>query len=215
MIKKYLTFGLVLCLLLSIFAGCSPKEVVEEIPDGTEVETPVEGTEEGGGGTFTVGIVASPGGVFNPALATDSYDFYITDLVFQGLLQLNPDYELEGVLAESWEVNEDGTVFTFHLREGVLWHDGQPFTAEDVKFSLEYLADPNYPGSRASYVSSIKGIEAYTNGEADTVEGIEIVDGNTVVITTEEPYSSGLLRFGTNIQIPFNGVLIIMLLYHL
>jgi peptide/nickel transport system substrate-binding protein len=201
MIKKYLAFGLVLCLLLSIFAGCGPKEEVNETPDGTEVDTPVEGTEEGGGGTFNVGIVASPGGVFNPALATDSYDFYITDLVFQGLLQLNPDYDFEGVLAESWEVNEDGTVFTFRLREGVLWHDGESFTAEDVKFSLEYLADPNYPGSRASYVSSIKGVEAYKNGEADTVEGIEIVDGNTVVITTEEPYSSGLLRFGTNIQI--------------
>jgi peptide/nickel transport system substrate-binding protein len=186
--------------MFSVFSGCSPKEVVET-PSETEVETPVEEPQVGGGGTFTVGIVASPGGVFNPALATDSYDFYITDLVFQGLLQLNPDYELEGVLAESWEVNEEGTEFTFHLREGVLWHDGEPFTAEDVKFSLEYLANPNYPGSRASYVSSIKGAEAFKNGEADTVEGIEIVDGNTVVITTEEPYSSGLLRFGTNIQI--------------
>jgi magnesium-transporting ATPase (P-type) len=53
----------------------------------------------------------------------------------------NDKAAVEPDLAKSWEISPDGKVYTFHLYEGVKWHDGQPFTAEDVKYSLEKMAD--------------------------------------------------------------------------
>ena len=58
-------------------------------------------------------------------------------------------------LAESWEVSDDQLTWTFHLREGVLWHDGEPFTADDVKFSFEFPADPAYQGSASSALIAV------------------------------------------------------------
>src|SRR5690606_34909553 len=58
-----------------------------------------------------------------------------------------------GDLARSWEVNEDGTVYTFHLYEGVTWHDGMPVTAADVKFTFDTIIEKNYP--YAAYLDGV------------------------------------------------------------
>ncbi len=62
--------------------------------------------------------------------------------VFDGLVRFTTDLQLEGALAESWEISDDGLTYTFHLRPGVTWHDGQPFTADDVVFTTEAALDP-------------------------------------------------------------------------
>ncbi len=103
------------------------------------------------------------------------YDFFSTDVV--------PN------LAENLDVNDDATVFTFTLRDGVKFHDGSTLTANDVKYSFERVLDPA-TASPLTWVfedAGIVGTEAFVNGEADGVSGIEVLDDKTVKITLEQP----------------------------
>ncbi len=150
---------------------------------------------------FRIGIFHSPTGTFHPAYATNSYDYYVSRFVFETLLRFGPDGKFEPCLAEKWSASEDGTVFTFVLRDGVKFHDGTPLTAEDVKYSIEYVGFPDYNGARASFISAIKGVKDFKEGKTKDLAGIKVLDQNTIQITTEKTYSSGFLRFGTNFEI--------------
>jgi len=66
-------------------------------------------------------------------------------MVFNGLVKYDKDIHIVGDLAESWDVSRDGLVITFHLRKGVRWHDGHPFTAEDVLYTYRVTIDPKHP----------------------------------------------------------------------
>ena len=92
-------------------------------------------------------IVASSGDARTlvPILASDSASSDICGLVYNGLVKYDKNIELVGDLAESWEVLDDGKIILFHLRKGVVWHDGTPFTARDVEFTYRKLIDPNVP----------------------------------------------------------------------
>jgi len=79
-----------------------------------------------------------------------------------------------GDLARSWEVNEDGTVYTFHLYEGVTWHDGMPVTAADVKFTFDTIIEKNYP--YAAYLDGVVEVQA--------------PDDYTVVLVLDQPNAS-------------------------
>ncbi|BAS27568.1 ABC transporter substrate-binding protein [Limnochorda pilosa] len=93
---------------------------------------------------------------------TESYDFpgwWIIAHTHDGLLQLNPHTEaLEPALATSWEISDDGLVYTFHLREGVTFTDGTPFNAEAVKFSFERALKLN--GDPVFLIGDIQKVEA-------------------------------------------------------
>jgi len=77
-----------------------------------------------------------------PILATDSTSHQIGGLVYNGLVKYDKDINVVGDLAERWSISPDGLVITFHLRQGVKWHDGVPFTAQDVLFTYQVLVDP-------------------------------------------------------------------------
>ena len=64
-------------------------------------------------------------------------------LIFSGLVMLDSDLQVQPELAAGWEVSDDGRIYTFYLRKNVLFHDGRPFTAQDVIFSWERAANPN------------------------------------------------------------------------
>ena len=112
----------------------------------------------------------------NPAL------FWHQELVFDRLL--NADTSLaptDGLLAESYEVSEDGKTITFTIREGVVWHDGTPFTAEDVKWTFEYY--PTVPGANTVMTDVINDAKAIT------------VDGNKVIFEFNNPQPNALTVF--------------------
>ena len=99
------------------------------------------------GGILKIGSRGEPptlNGMMNPSVLVFSW---VTQ-VFNGLVMIDPTQEEVSVdkvvpsLAERWEISPDGKTYTFHLRKGVKFHDGKPFTAKDVKYSLEYFADP-------------------------------------------------------------------------
>lgn len=136
--------------------------------------------------SFVLTWSRQPDGLFLDYAATSTAS-YAASAIYNSLVANDLDGNLVGELAESWEVSEDQLTWTFNLREGVLWHDGAPFTAADVKFSYEFPADPEYTGS--GFNANIKGATEKQNGEADEVEGVQVIDDYTIAITTVEPYA--------------------------
>lgn len=115
----------------------------------------------------------------NPILYTDSASGDICGMVFNGLLKYDRNLEITGDLASSWEVEKgDKPLITFYLRKDVRWHDGVPFTAEDVKFTYEKIMDKNTITVRRP--------------DFELVESVDVVDKWTVKVRYKEPFSPGL-----------------------
>ena len=128
------------------------------------------------GGTYTEGLAGNPQYI-NPILCQyNQVDRDLCSLVFNGLTKLNERGEVVPDLAEGWEISDDCLVYTFHLRRDVLWHDGSPFSADDVVFTTEAIQDPHYQG--APYL-------------AELWRSVEIVkvDSHTVEFTLGEPFA--------------------------
>jgi peptide/nickel transport system substrate-binding protein len=98
------------------------------------------------GGTYVEGVAGAIHAV-NPLLAAyNDADRDVCALVFDGLTRFNTQGQVEANLAQGWEVSLDGLTYVFHLRTGLRWHDGTPFSADDVIFTVSLLQDPDYPG---------------------------------------------------------------------
>ena len=99
------------------------------------------------GGTYVEGIAGRPSYI-NPILCQyNQVDNDLVSLVFSGLTDINERGELVSDLARDWDISDDGLVYTFYLRRDVVWHDGEPFTADDVLFTIEAMQDENYQGA--------------------------------------------------------------------
>ena len=98
------------------------------------------------GGRYVEAVVGIPSHV-NPLYATfNDVDKDLTALIFSGLTRLGPDGTVLPDLAEGWDVSADARSYTFRLRRDVTWHDGAPFSADDVIFTCEALRDPDFRG---------------------------------------------------------------------
>ena len=146
-------------------------------PEQPAVVTPVRGD------TLVIGMVSPM--VLNPILHTDTPSGTINALVFSGLVRANDRLEFEPELAKSWEISPDGLVWTFHLRDDVTWHDGTPFTAEDVAFTLERIRDPHTITIR--------------RGDYEQVDRWEVVDPHTFRVYFKEPFAPALQAFAIGI----------------
>ncbi|HEX2026779.1 MAG TPA: ABC transporter substrate-binding protein [Nitriliruptorales bacterium] len=161
-----------------VTAACqAPDEDVAPAPTATVTETE---TEAARGGTLVVAITADPGHL-NPAITTSGGTHTASELLYNGLLAVEEEGgEPVGDLAEDWEVEEDGAVYRFTLRDGVTWHDGEPFTSADVKFSFEQVLLQYHARTKASLAS--------------VLEGIDTPDERTVVFRFNQPYAPFLLQ---------------------
>lgn len=111
-------------------------------------------------------IDSDPGGL-NPAITTSGGTHTASELMYNGLVELGPDLQPVPELAERWDIEQNGVLYRFHLRPGVMWHDGQPFTSADVKFSFEEVLLKYHSRTKASVGSALESIS--TPGER-TVE---------------------------------------------
>jgi peptide/nickel transport system substrate-binding protein len=80
--------------------------------------------------------------LINPLLSTDVNSSAVEGLVYEGLVQVNKNLEFEPLLSEKWTVSPDGLKWNFYLKKNVFWHDGKPFTADDVLFTFGKVLDP-------------------------------------------------------------------------
>ncbi|MFH1772499.1 MAG: ABC transporter substrate-binding protein [Candidatus Omnitrophota bacterium] len=111
------------------------------------------------GGTLVWGAVNKPT-IINPILTTQSISMGVINLIFNGLVRINSKGEIEPDLAQSWDISQDGLVYTFHLREGIKFHDGRECTAYDVKFTYDKIVDPDINSPFKSFYQLVREFKA-------------------------------------------------------
>lgn len=169
--RKTFVLFVALALALSVAGLASAQEKV------------VEAQTIGRYGGILFGSGISDPRTFNPLVAQETSSTDLFPFIFDGLTEVNGvTTEVEPALAESWEFDETGTVWTFHLRKGVKWHDGEDFTAEDVIFTLDLIYDESIPTSTRDVLQ--------VNGQP---LGYRMVDEYTVELTLPAPFAP-LLR---------------------
>lgn len=139
--KRYLMIGLALGLLVGLSL---PAEGASDKPKR--------------GGTLRLAIRKDLV-LKNPLVRTRSTDHLIRHLMFESLLELDHQGRIQPNLAESWEVSKDGKLYTFNLRKGVIFHNGQEMTAEDAKFAIDYTINPKNGASGKRRLNQVKGAE--------------------------------------------------------
>ena len=119
--------------------------------------------------------------MLNHALNLMAPTQYVGGKIFQGLVSYGFDFEMRPELAKSWDISQDSRVYTFHLEENVKWHDGKPFTADDVVFTIGSLLLKESPR-----------VKVLLEGR---LESVEALDTHTVRLTLKEPFPPLALSF--------------------
>ncbi len=132
--------------------------------------------------SLTMGMVLEPPHLDPTAGAPAAIDEVVYANVFEGLTRINQNGEVKPALAESWEISDDGKIYTFKLRTGVKFHDGSDFDAEDVKFSLD----------RARAEGSVNAQKALFAA----IENVEVTDPATAKVTLSAPTGNFLFNMG-------------------
>ncbi|PQZ52916.1 MULTISPECIES: ABC transporter substrate-binding protein [Bacillus] len=145
--------------------------------------------------TLVVGI-SKPGGVFLPYFQQNGWDGNVTSVIFASLVSTDKQGKPTPELAEKWDVSSDQLTYTFHLRKDLKFSDGSPLTADDVAFTLTLLHDKAYEGEIDISQYAVKGGKEYKEGKATSIEGIQVVDPQTIKITTEKVNSQTLTALG-------------------
>ncbi len=184
--------------ILGCGSGDTPStdgEETEAAPVSQDTSTPVPGAEPTdapppAGSPRYGGIVNiqkhGPPGKLDPHPSVAGLDASEFAHVYDNLVQYNPfepTNEIVPDLAENWDISDDGLVFTFHLHDNVVWSDGEPFTADDVLFSLERMVEPGKPRPRAGLIRQY-------------YESSRVIDDNTIEVTLGFPAAAFLNVLG-------------------
>ena len=177
-------------LIVGTLIACSNTKETTTNNNDTPTENNDDATKEDSkkGGSITIAHASEPGNL-NPLIWATATDVLVTRMVFDTIVVPDEELNLEGSLAKEWDLSDDGKTYTFYLHENVKWHDGQPFTAKDVEFTFTSLAHPEYDMGANWRVNEIVGADSYRNGEADSIEGINVINDYTISFTTKEPFA--------------------------
>jgi peptide/nickel transport system substrate-binding protein len=165
------------CLLLVGMLGCSRQEPAVPLAD--------QAAKPAYGDTIIEASIGEPSTLL-PVLASDSASSDINGLVYDGLLRYDKNLQLEGVMAEDWDISSDNLTITYRLRQGIKWHDGAPFTSADVLFTYRMYIDPQVPTSYAEDFKQVAHAEA--------------PDPYTFRVTYRQPYAPALESWGAAIH---------------
>ena len=171
-------------------AAPEPAPTVAAQPEPTTAPA-VSGMEEASESGETGGVFRrlwSDPPTLDPHLTTDTTSSGVVVELFSGLVTMNTDLQLVPDIAESWDIDDTGTVYTFNLRKNAKFHDGKPITAQDVKWSLERAVHPDTASPVAdTYLNDIIGVEKALEGETTEIEGVRVIDDHTIEFTIDAP----------------------------
>lgn len=202
--KSLLAFGMAAAMALAA-TGCggsatsasSAAESTSSASQGTEAES-----ASAGSGTLNI-MLETPVESLDPQLATDGTSFEVIADYTDGLMQMDADGAAVPACAESYEVSEDGTTYTFHIREDAVWSNGDPVTANDFVFAWQRAVDPANASEYSYMLSDIGQIVNAAEiiaGEKDVSElGVTAVDDKTLEVQLNVPvsYFLSLMYFPT------------------
>jgi peptide/nickel transport system substrate-binding protein len=198
--KSFRLLLLLATLLLALgLAACGGDDDDDAGSSGdTSGATDTEGDGGAAGGDLVFGTAADPV-VLDGALVSDGESLRAIDQIYESLVSLTPGTtELEPGLAESWEISDDGLSYTFTLREGVTFPDGEPFNAEAVCYNFDRwfnFSGPLQNPSASYYWQTVFGGFAEYDPESGAPEdsffdSCEATDDSTVVINLTKPSSA-------------------------
>ncbi len=175
---------------------------------GTSVMALAQDMTPKSGGTLNfVAPYGSSFGTMDIHTSPSTQDEFPAKAIHRSLYQWNStDGKPELELATEVKASEDRMTYTFSLRQGVTFHDGRPFTADDVIYSYERIAKPAnaFPGAR--YFQDVAGVEEYKSGAAEHISGLKKIDDHTLEITYTVPTNPGYALMSTNAAIyPVGG----------
>ena len=139
------------------------------------------------GGTLIIGIGADAS-VLVPMLASDSISHDVCDLIFLGVLKLNPQLKVVGDVAKTYKISKDQKTITFYLKKGVKWQDGFPVTAKDVYFAYKLITNPKVP---SPYSSEFKEVKEF-----------KLVSPYEFKVVYKRPFAPALLSWGNLVILP-------------
>lgn len=177
--KRICGFLLTLLVMTTLVSACSRSGSSSNslsLQEDKAVEKPKSG------GVITYGYSSPFMGLFEPAFSEGEDDFHVLEFITEAMFTVNDDLSRVPNIA-SWQESEDHRIFTFKIKPGIRWHNGDELTVEDWKFAIETIASPEYTGSRYYSVEMIQGVEAYHKGEAKTITGLKVIDPYTLRIT--------------------------------
>ncbi|MBE0416656.1 MAG: ABC transporter substrate-binding protein [Coriobacteriia bacterium] len=182
-LRKSIALLLVLGLAFSVLglAGCRSEE---EPPDSEEPvsEGPVEG------GTFSFYI--SEPAFIDPVNLQESEGTQVGHALFDSLVTFDPiTSEVGPAAAETWESNEDATVWTFNLVAGAKFHNGRDVTAADFKYAWERICNPENESEIAYHLGVVEGYDEMQDGSATELAGVVAVDDTTLEVTLQYPFA--------------------------
>lgn len=185
--KKILLMVLVGLLVFSgILSGCSPKS------DAANSEKASDGK------MLKVALTVDPG-TADVQKTTDEYGVPLNcfDRLVEAVTTAPGKSDLVPGLAESWDVSTDGLIYTFHLKKGVKFHNGEELKADDVVFTFDRMLNPATKALNTDFLDMIAGAKDRMEGKADSVSGLKAVDDYTVEIALEKPFAPFLANIAT------------------
>ncbi len=183
--SSYLKY-IALLLVCAWIVACQQENHKELVPAAQGPTTPA--VEEPAFGDVLV--LSSIGDASNliPMLASDASSHAVAGFIFNGLVKYDKDYKIVGDLARSWDIENGGRLLRFHLRNDVLWHDGEKFTAGDVMFTYKLIIDPKTP---TAYAEKYK-----------LVKNARVMDEYTFEVEYEKPLAPALISWGALQMLP-------------
>lgn len=183
LVKKKLSLFLVLLLAVTTFlAACGGNNDTAKDKDGS-ANKPDEKKEQVLNLLETQEIPT-----LDPALATDEVSFIVLNNVMEGLYRLGKDNKPVPGVAESYEVSQDGKVYTFKLRKDAKWSNGDPVTAHDFVFAWRRVLDPKTASEYAYIMYDIKNAEEINQGKLPVDQlGVKALDDYTLQVELKNP----------------------------
>ncbi len=193
--RTILALLLALTLTLTVFAvgGCAEEDtgdedtdVSEDTDEGTDEDADADQPQTGGTMAFYINEPA----FIDPVNLQESEGTQVGQTVFDSLVAFDTETnEVIPAAAESWESNEDATVWTFNLVPGATFHNGDPVTAADFKFAWERICNPVNESEISYHLSAVEGYDAMQAEEADELSGVVAVDDTTLEVTLSYPFA--------------------------
>ncbi|MCK4777819.1 MAG: peptide ABC transporter substrate-binding protein [Actinomycetia bacterium] len=189
--KKRFIYFLIFIFIISSVAGC--KALTSQEQD--EQKSTLQKTEISKGGTVKTFLIEPSS--LDPAHARESEAFQVVKEIFDGLVDYDPNtLEIIPAIAERWEVSEDATVFTFYLKEGILFHNNRECVAQDFVYSWSRAANKDTASEVAYHLAPIVGFEECQSGTKTVLAGLETPDNYTLVVRLKYSFADFIQVIG-------------------
>ena len=192
-IRRAVATGMAASAVAGLLAINPPSLYAQSLPDPSAPRA--DGTPAADDAQVLRMVTPSPFRMDPPTYGGDLWQ--LQQMVFQGLTRVYMDDTLGPGVADTWESNEDKSVWTFHLNPNAMFSDGTPITAEDVRWTYSWISNPAGKSTSPDTFMVIQGHDEVKAGTAEFTSGIEVVDDHTVVFNLKNPDPGFLARTAT------------------